>query len=73
VVARRGLIQATSTHNLKSKRFPGCVGSKEAGVLEKPAKAHQIGRMVVVIDHHVAHIYHDLGDAVLKMKYRQAV
>jgi len=34
---------------------------KEAGVLGKPAKAHQIGRMVVVIDHRAAHIYHDLG------------
>jgi hypothetical protein len=34
---------------------------KDAGVLGKPAKAHQIGRMVVVIDHRVAHIYHDLG------------
>jgi hypothetical protein len=34
---------------------------KEAGVLGIPTKAHPIGRMVVVIDHHVAHIYHDLG------------
>ena len=27
-----------------------------------PAKGSQIVRMVVVIDHHAAHIYHDLGD-----------
>ena len=36
---------------------------KEAGALGMPAKASKIGRMVVVIDHHVAHIYHDLGDS----------
>jgi hypothetical protein len=34
---------------------------KDAGVLGKPAKARQIGRMVVVIDHHGAYIFHDLG------------
>ena len=34
---------------------------KEAGVWGKAATAHQSGRMVVVIDHHFAHIYHDLG------------
>ena len=36
---------------------------KEAGAPGMPAKTSQIGRMVVVIDHHVAHIYHDLGDS----------
>jgi len=36
---------------------------KEAGALGMPAMASQIRRMVVVIDHHVAHIYHDLGDS----------
>jgi hypothetical protein len=35
---------------------------KEAGALGMPANESQIGRMVVVVDHHVAHIYHDLGD-----------
>ena len=34
---------------------------KDAGVLGKPAKARQIGRMVVVFDHHGAYIFHDLG------------
>ena len=36
---------------------------KEAGALGMPAKESKIGRMVVVIDHHVAHVYHDLGDS----------
>ena len=62
VGAQRGFFKRPSTHNLeveeisRLRRF-----LKEAGVLGKPAQAHQIGRMVVVIDHHVAHIYHDLG------------
>jgi hypothetical protein len=34
---------------------------REAGVLGKPAQARHIGRMVVIIDHHFAHVYHDLG------------
>jgi hypothetical protein len=34
---------------------------REAGVREELSPAHQIGRMVVVIDHHAAHIYHDFG------------
>jgi hypothetical protein len=32
-----------------------------AGVLEKSAQANQSGRMVVVIDHHAAHIYRGQG------------
>jgi hypothetical protein len=34
---------------------------KEADAHGVPAKAYEIGRMVAVIDHHAAHIYHDLG------------
>jgi len=41
---------------------------KEAGVLGKVAKAHQQGRIVVVIDHHAAHLYQDLGAACRKTK-----
>jgi len=37
---------------------------KEAGVLGKQARAHQSGRMVVVIDHHTAHLYQDFGLSV---------
>jgi hypothetical protein len=36
---------------------------KDAGAVGIPAKPPQIRRMVVVIDHHVAHIYHELGDS----------
>jgi hypothetical protein len=62
VGSQRGFFKRPSTHNLaveeisRLRRF-----LKEAGALGTPAEAHQIGRMVVVIDHHVAHIYHDLG------------
>jgi hypothetical protein len=34
---------------------------KESGVQGKSARAHRAGRVVVVIDHHSAHIYQDLG------------
>ncbi|MGA3132527.1 MAG: hypothetical protein ABSD59_17110 [Terracidiphilus sp.] len=59
---QRAFFKRPSTHNLeveeisRLRRF-----LKEAGVLGKPAQAHQSGRMVVVIDHHAAHIYQDLG------------
>jgi hypothetical protein len=36
---------------------------KEAGAPGMPAGAAKIGRMAVVIDHHVAHIFRDLGDS----------
>lgn len=41
---------------------------READALGKPAKAPRIGRMVVVIDHHAAHIYHDLGGSLPEVK-----
>jgi hypothetical protein len=62
VGSQRAFFKRPSTHNLEVEeisRFRRFL--KEAGVLGTPAKAHQIGRMVVVIDHHAAHIYHDLG------------
>lgn len=34
---------------------------KESGVQGKSARAHRSGRVVVVIDHHAAHIYQELG------------
>jgi hypothetical protein len=37
---------------------------REAEVREKPLEAVRPGRMVVVIDHHAAHIYKDLGESV---------
>jgi hypothetical protein len=33
----------------------------QAGVPDKPAQAPSSGRMVAVIDHHAAHVYHDRG------------
>jgi hypothetical protein len=62
VGSQKGFFKRPSTHNLeveeisRLRRF-----LKEAGVLGRTAKAHQTGRMVVVIDHQAAHIYHDLG------------
>jgi hypothetical protein len=64
VGAQRSLFKRPSGHNLaveavsRLRRF-----LKEAGALRTPAKAYQIGRMVVIIDHYVAHIYHDLSDS----------
>jgi hypothetical protein len=63
VGSQRGFFRRPSEHNLaveeisRLRRF-----LKEAGALATPANLSQIGRMAVVIDHHVAHIYHNLGD-----------
>jgi len=65
VGSQRAFFKRPSTHNLeveeisRLRRF-----LKDAGVLGKAAKAHQQGRMVVVIDHHAAHLYQDLGGSV---------
>jgi hypothetical protein len=62
VGSQRGFFKRPGTHDLeieeisRLRRF-----LKEAGVLGKPEKPFQIGRMVVVIDHHAAHVYHDIG------------
>jgi hypothetical protein len=62
VGSQRGFFKRPSSHNLDVEEISSLRRFlKEAGVLGVPAKAHQIGRMVVVIDHHAAHIYHDLG------------
>jgi hypothetical protein len=63
VGSQRSLFKRPSGHNLaveevsRLRRF-----LKEAGALGMPAKASKIGRIVVVIDHHVAHTYRDSGD-----------
>jgi hypothetical protein len=65
VGSQRAFFKHPGSHNLeveeisRLRRF-----LKDAGALGKAAKAHQSGRMVVVIDHHAAHIYHDLGGSV---------
>lgn len=62
VGSQRGFFKRPSTHNLaveeisRLRRF-----LKEASVLGIPVNADHTGRVIVVIDHHVAHIYHDFG------------
>jgi hypothetical protein len=62
VGSQRRLFKKPSTHNLEVEEISRLRSFlKEAETLGVPAKADPIGRMVVVIDHHAAHIYHDLG------------
>jgi hypothetical protein len=62
VGARRGFFKRPSTHDLGVEEISRLRSFlHEAGVLDRPAKAPSPGRMVVVIDHHVAHVYHDRG------------
>lgn len=62
VGSQREFFKRPSTHNLdveeisRLRRF-----LKEAQIPRKPAEASPAGRMVVVIDHHSAHVYHDQG------------
>jgi hypothetical protein len=62
VGSQRQVFKRASTHNLeveeiaRLRRF-----LRDAEVQGKPAEARLVGRMVVVIDHHAAHIYHDTG------------
>jgi hypothetical protein len=62
VGSQKSFFKRPSTHNLEVEEISRLRSFlKEAGVPGKPAQAHPVGRMVVVIDHHAAHIYHDLG------------
>ena len=62
VGSQREVFKRASAHNLeveeiaRLRRF-----LRAAEVQGKPAEARPVGRMVVVIDHHAAHIYHDTG------------
>jgi hypothetical protein len=64
VGSQRSFFKRPSGHNLaveeisRLRRF-----LKEAGALGMPANESKIGRMVVVIDHHVAHVYHNVGNS----------
>jgi hypothetical protein len=65
VGAQRGFFKRPSTHNLEVEEISSLRKLlKGAGVLGRQAKEHQSGRMVVVIDHHAAHIFHDLGGSM---------
>jgi len=65
VGSQRGLFKRHSDHNLdveeisRLRRF-----LREAVIQGKPAGTYQSGRMVVVIDHRAARIYHDMGGSV---------
>jgi len=64
VGSQKSLFKRPGGHNLEVEEISRlCRFLKEAGALQMPAKASQIGRMVVVIDHHVARIYHNLGES----------
>jgi len=66
VGAKRGLFNKPSSHDLgvedisRLRSFLHEAGV-QAGVPDKSAKPPSSGRMVVVIDHHAAHVYHDRG------------
>jgi hypothetical protein len=62
VGSQRGFFKRPSTHNLEVEEISRLrTFLKEAGIPGELSPAHQIGRMIVIIDHHAAHIYHDLG------------
>ena len=65
VGSQKGFFKRPNTHDLEVEEISRLrTFLKEAGDLGKKAKAHQPGRMVVVIDHHAAHIYNDLAERV---------
>jgi hypothetical protein len=59
---QRDFFKRPSTHSLaveEASRLRKFL--KDAGVLGQPTKTYPTGRLVVVVDHHAAHVYHDLG------------
>jgi hypothetical protein len=62
VGSQREFFKRPSTHNLEVEEIARLRKFlRDAEVQTKPAEARPVGRMVVVIDHHAAHIYHDTG------------
>lgn len=65
--SKRELFKHPGSHDLdveeisRLRHFLHEAGAVPEGIVEKPAQAAQSGRMVVVIDHHAAHVYHDGG------------
>lgn len=63
VGSQRSFFKRPSGHNLAVEEISRLRKFlKEVGALGVSAKASRLGRMVVIIDHHVAHVYHELGD-----------
>jgi len=62
VGSQRELFKRPSTHNLEVEEIARLRKFlRDAEVPRNPAEPRPLGRMVVVIDHHAAHIYHDKG------------
>jgi hypothetical protein len=65
VGSHRAFFKRPSSHNLeveevsRLRKFLKSVDDEQ-----EPDQATQSGRMVVVVDHHVAHIYHDMSGSV---------
>jgi hypothetical protein len=56
------IFKRPTTHNLEVDEIARLRKFLRAAEVQgKPAEAYPSGRMVVVIDHHAAHIYHDTG------------
>ena len=67
VGSQKGFFKRPNTHDLEVEEISRLrTLLQEAGAVGKKANAHQPGRMVVVIDHHAAHIYNDLAESVPK-------
>jgi hypothetical protein len=67
VGSQKQLFKKPSTHDLGMDEISRLRAFlKDAEVSEKPLERVQPGRMVVVVDHHAAHIYYDLGESVPK-------
>jgi hypothetical protein len=65
VGSQKGLFKRGSGHNLDVEEISRLRKFlREAGVEGKPAGAYPHGRMVVVIDHRMARVYHDPGSSV---------
>jgi len=65
VGSQKQLFKKPGTHDLGEDEISRLrTFLKRAEAVEKPLEAIQPGRMVVVIDHHAAHIYHDVGESV---------
>lgn len=65
VGSQRGLFKRPSNHNLDTEEISRLRRFlREAGVEGRPAGTYPHGRMVVVIDHRIARIYHDAGSSV---------
>ena len=64
VGSQRSFFKRPSGHNLAVEEISRLRKFlKEVDALGVAVKASKVGRMVAVVDHHVAHIYHDLSES----------